>query len=87
MANGMQADSDHRQFPRLAIGPAEHLGGLVVADDLLVRGPTKLLRPSLMAMLPRWQMVIDRWATSTGAAVSLREITQSMKLRKWSSLL
>ena len=39
-------------------------------------------RPSRMAMLPRWQIVIDRWATSTGAAVGSREITQSMKLRK-----
>ena len=43
-------------------------------------------RPSRIAMLPRWQIVIERWATSTGAAVGPREITQSMKLRKWSSL-
>ena len=28
-------------------------------------------RPSRIAMLPRWQIVIDRCATSTGAAVGL----------------
>src|SRR5579884_3815869 len=37
-------------------------------------------------MFPRWQIVIERWATATGAAVGPRERTQSMKLRKWLSL-
>jgi hypothetical protein len=41
------------------------------------------LRFKRIAMLPRWPMVIERWAVSTGAAVSFREMTQSMKLRKW----
>ena len=34
-----------------------------------------------MAMLPRWQIVMERWAISAGAMVSLREMTQSMKFR------
>ena len=35
-----------------------------------VRGSHRIFsRFSRMAMLPRWQIVIERWATSTGAAV------------------
>ena len=65
------------------------LVGLAVLAVLIVGGVAFWYvrsLPSRIAMLPRWPIVIDRCATSTGAAVGPREITQSMKLRKWSSL-
>ena len=41
------------------------------------------LRPTLRAMFPRWQVLVERWAISMSLAGRARDLKQSRKLRTW----
>ena len=46
-------------------------------------GSQWIFRPRIIAMLPRWATVADRWPISTGVTGSFRDLTQSRKSRRW----